>query len=181
MNPYNRYLIGGFLSIGLAMSNGLIMFIGFLSGIIYSYIYFFVAYDFIASILYVIIFFFLYDMLKKRYDYQTINPFLIFHMILWGIIALVTLSRLFLPEDPIFYMNMTLRILRNANKVIFCLVLLIHLKQCTNIFIKPFAVIWLFAGLYHLFHTSLNLFGVNFLFFGLGGQFFAPLRVDFLV
>jgi len=51
-----KYLIGGGIAVSLGFLNLIVLIIGMLMGIIYSFREFFVAYDFICSVMYMSIF-----------------------------------------------------------------------------------------------------------------------------
>jgi len=167
-----KYLIGGGIAVSLGFLNLIVLIIGMLMGIIYSFREFFVAYDFICSVMYMSIFYIFYLMLNERYQFRSINLFLIFHIFLWFLMALFTLVSLFVPDTINYYIYVLLRLFRNLNKVIFCLIILFQLKDCSNIFLKPFAVVWLFAGLFHLFLIGVTLAGIRSPIFPMVGHFF---------
>jgi hypothetical protein len=165
------YLLGGGIAISIAFLNLMLVIIGMLFGIIYSFREFFVAYDFICSVLYIFLFYILYVMLNQRYQFQAINIFLYFHMFFWFLMAFFTIASLLIPETMNYYIYILLRLFRNLNKVFFCLIILFQLKYCSNIFLKPFAVIWLFAGLFHLFLVGATLAGIRAPIFTMMGHF----------
>lgn len=167
-----KFLVGGGIAISIGFLNLMLVIIGMLFGIIYSFREFFVAYDFICSVLYMVIFYIFYLMLNERYQFQSIKFFLIFHIFLWSMMALFTIASLFVPETISYYVYILLRLFRNLNKVIFCLIILFQLKDCSNIFLKPFAVVWLFAGLFHLFLVGVTLLGIRTPIFSMVGHFF---------
>ena len=166
-----KYLLGGGLAISIGFLNLILVLLGMLFGIIYSFRGFFVAYDFICSILYIIIFYIFYLMLNERYQFQSINLFLFFHMFLWALMAIFSIASLLVPDTISYYIYILLRLFRNLNKVIFCLIILIQLKDCSNVFIKPFAVVWLFAGLFHLFLIGVTILGIRTPIFMMMGHF----------
>ena len=166
-----KYLVGGGIAISLGFLNLMVVIIGMLIGIIYSFREFFVAYDFICSVLYMVIFYIFYLMLNERYQFRSINLFLIFHIFLWLLMAVFTIVSLIIPEAVNYYIYILLRLFRNLNKVIFCLIILFQLKNCSNIFVKPFAVVWLFAGLFHLFLIGVTLLGIRTPIFIMMGHF----------
>lgn len=166
-----KYLVGGGIAISLGFLNLMVVILGMLMGIIYSFREFFVAYDFICSVLYMVIFYIFYLMLNERYQFKSVNLFIFFHIFLWLFMALFTLASLLIPETINYYIYILLRLFRNLNKVIFCLIILFQLKDCSNILLKPFAVIWLFAGLFHLFLIGVTLLGVRTPIFTMMGHF----------
>ena len=166
-----KYLIGGGIAFSIAFLNLILVIIGTLFGLIYSFREFFVAYDFICSILYTFLFYVLYVMLNDRYQFRSINLFLLFHIFLWILMAFFTIASLLIPETINYYIYILLRLFRNLNKVIFCLIILFQFKDCSNIFLKPFAVIWLFAGLFHLILIGVTLFGIRTPIFTMMGHF----------
>ena len=169
---YNsKYLIGGGIAISIGVLNLMLVIIGTLFGIIYSFREFFVAYDFFCSVLYMIIFYIFFLMLNERYQFKSINLFLVFHIFLWLLMALFTIASLFFPDAVNHYIYILLRLFRNLNKVIFCLIILFQLKDCSNVLLKPFAVVWLFAGLFHLFLVGVTLLGVRTPIFTMMGHF----------
>ena len=110
-------------------------------------------------------------MLNERYQFQSINLFLIFHIFLWFLMAIFTIASLVVPETINYYFYILLRLFRNLNKVIFCLILLFQLKDCSNILLKPFAAVWLFAGLFHLFLIGVTLLSIRTPIFNMMGHF----------
>jgi len=85
--------------------------------------------------------------------------------------AVFTIASLVVPETTSYYVYILLRLFRNLNKVIFCLIILYQLKDCSNIILKPFAAIWLFAGLFHLFLIGVILVGIRTPIFSMMGHF----------
>ena len=57
-----KYLVGGGMAISIGFLNLILVLLGMLFGIIYSFGELFVAYDFVCSVLYIIIFYILYLM-----------------------------------------------------------------------------------------------------------------------